>query len=682
MATDYGPVICSLMLQTEEICSATASDQVHRLVTMVHHCQSIEVGTTLAEAQQTFQSVTHDFLAVTQQGRVVGLCSRAGVSFRLSSRYGFALNGGMPVAKALLPRPLIYNPHLVSLPQVLDDALSRTGAEFFEDVVLIDSDGRLLGLVPVPGLAKLQLQLFDRQLHRVVEQDDELRRQNLELFQINQQLRQSQGRYRALFENNALGVALLDPDGVVVAHNRRFEEILELADRPAGTKLSLHECLTEDSRPVFRQVCVALEQTAAHPTPSVVQLRFAFPHGPRTFQLHCGWVTETGQICVFLEDVTDQQEVERQLARQEKQAMLDTLVAGVAHELNNKLTPVLGFAELLEVVAPPSLQNHTRCIRQCSQEAAQIIRQLLNMARPTEADFAPVELGQLCRETLLMLRYQIREHQAEVELHAPSGEAWIRGDAAQLKQVLLNLCLNALHALAGRPEPRLELRIATRDDRVMIHVRDSGTGIQPEHLSRIFDPFFTTKGTRGTGLGLSISASIVRQHGGEIQVESVVGAGSTFTVSLPRGGPGALHPPRVAGSGAGRFADAAHRRVLIVDDEEFVRQFLQEVVRASFGCSVTVAVDGQEAIDKLQVESFDLILSDVRMPRVDGFQLRRWIAENKPELACRTIFVTGHAGSMEVDFGLSHLPGTVVIRKPFTVDAIVAACRPYLVTSS
>lgn len=415
---------------------ATASDEASPikggLGELVHHRLSVDASTPLSEVQRLFQQHTEDFFALTQNEAVVGLCTRAGVGSMLGSRYGFALYGGSPIFVARSPRPLIYRED-APLPRLFDEALSRTGSEFFEDVVLVDAEHHLIGLIPVPRLAQLQLQLFGQQLQRANEQDDALRQQNLELFQINHQLRQSQGRYKALFENDALGVALLDPRGALLAHNRRLEHVLRLDTRTRQAQSTLEDWVQLGERARFRELLVALERGGRKDGTQVEKFVFDFPDGhPRMIEIHCSWVAETGQICAFIEDVTDRHALEQQLARQEKQNMLDTLVAGVAHELNNKLTPVLGFAELIEAVAPPSLQSHTQCIRQSSSEAAQIIKQLLNIARPSAGEFASTDLVALCREVAQVLRYQLREHRCETTLRLPAEPVWTRADAAQL----------------------------------------------------------------------------------------------------------------------------------------------------------------------------------------------------------------------------------------------------------
>jgi len=254
----------------------------------------------------------------------------------------------------------------------------------------------------------------------------------------------------------------------------------------------------------------------------------------------------------------------------------------------------------------------------------------------------------------------------------------VQGDSAQLKQVLINLMLNAIHAMEGRPEPRLSLSLTQAEGSVNLLVRDNGTGITKEIMKRIFDPFFTTKGTRGTGLGLSISSGIIRQQGGELSVESTPGQGAVFAIRLPSRNPAYQAPPvDERGAEPAIIRSRSRSRVLVVDVEEFVRQFMQETLRMEFGCSIETAADGREAVGKLAESSYDLILSDIRMPQMDGLQLLSWLAQHRPLLTERVVFVTGHAGTIELDQALEHLRRPV-IRKPFKRETIISISRPFL----
>ncbi|WP_438483350.1 ATP-binding protein [Oleiharenicola lentus] len=649
------------------------------LASLVAHAESVPADMALSDVQLKFKHSREDFFAIIESDRVTGLCSRANVGFMLGSRYGFSLYGSSPIMTARAPRPLIFYPN-TPLRDVLDTALSRTGAEFFEDVVLVDKNGGLIGLVPVPGLARLQSQLFGAQLSRAARQDAELRQQNLDLFQINHQLRQSEGRYKVLFENNALGVAILNVRGDLLAHNRRLEQLLHFSENEAATS-NLRHWLAATDQPAFASTLNKLERQAPNGEPIVAEFAFELPIGPRKFELHLSWVTETGQICAFLEDVTQERQLEKQLAQREKQNLLDTLAAGVAHELNNKLTPVLGFADLLQHLVPPELRRHTQCIQSSAEEAAAIIRQLLNLSKPSSAKREIFDVRNVVDEAATMLRYQLREARCVLDWAAPDKEVRAEGDFTQLKQILINLILNALHAMEKAPNRSVHLSLEPRDGSAFLQVRDTGVGISPENLRRIFDPFFTTKGPKGTGLGLSISASIARQHGGEISVTSVPGEGATFVLQLPLASTTEVFPlasPSISAGNRTLSVENPQRiKVLVVDDEEFVRQFMQEALRVCFGCQVDIAADGDEAITAIGASRYDLVLSDVRMPRRNGFELRAWIQQHQPELGQRFIFVTGHAGDMHLDLGLENI-SCPVIRKPFTIDSIRAICRPYL----
>lgn len=374
-------------------------------------------------------------------------------------------------------------------------------------------------------------------------------------------------------------------------------------------------------------------------------------------------------------------QLERQhsaMQRQEKQALLDTLAGGIAHELNNKLAPVQGFAELMEQQATGDARQHLQLIGRSVREAAKIVRQLLQLSKPSQPSLQMVDLVALAEECLLILKFNLREARCEAVLERPSSAVLVRADAAQLKQVIINLAINALQAMDSCPKPELRVRIALVEGRARLIVQDNGEGIPPEHLSRIFDPFFTTKGPdRGTGLGLSVCFSIVRQHGGDIDVQSAPGQGASFTVMLPAEAetppredplPAAFVPAR-AGTGRGR--------VLVADDEVIVRLMLQEMLRAQFRCEVDLAANGREALALAAHRHYDLVVSDIRMPEMTGAEFFLRLKEANPALAERFIFITGHPGQPELREEIARwkIP---VLAKPFTVPELVEVCLPRL----
>ena len=659
-----------------EVLSAERID----LASLVHHRGAIAHDLALEEVHRIFREQAVDFFALEREGRVTGVCSRAQVGFMLGSRFGFALNSRSPAYTAQVEHPLVFTTG-TPVRRLLDRALGRAAGEFLEDVVLVDAEHRLIGLIPVQVLARLQSRLVGEQLAALRGQHEVEHRHNLELFQSNQALRQTQGLYRALFESNATGVALLDPDGGVQTHNRRLAELLGL-EAPAEEPFSLRALVTEREQMDFDQLLIAVERQ----TPERVACEFHFDvagRGTRLMTVSLGWIRETSQICACLDDVTEQRAIQQRLQGQEKQLLLDTLVGGIAHELNNKLTPVLGFAQLLELEANERGRGYVGYISKSVVEASAIIRQLLQLAKPETGQPQLVNLGGLVNETVTMLKFQLREARVAVHTQAPPEPVIVFADPAQLKQVVMNLIINAIHAMARTVQPKLTLLIGRRSGFGSLDVIDNGSGIAPEIAARIFDPFFTTKGPdQGSGLGLSICRSLVRSLGGEITVASDFGNGARFSVTLPLAAADGAPRPESAPPFA-RVVDlnrVAVQRVLIVEDEDVVRKFLQEALRIGFGCRVDAVQDGVAALRCVGAEPYALVISDVRMPGINGPEFYRRLVELRPELSGRFVFVTGHEGEESL-LELMNQVCVPLLAKPFTMQRLQEVCGPLLRSS-
>ncbi len=647
------------------------------LESLVHHRWSVVCDTPFEAVHRLFLERGIEFMALVRGDRVTGLCSRAQLGFMLGSRYGFALYSRSPAHLAQVAHPLVFD-CATPIRRILDNALARKSDEFHEDVVLVDEGHRLLGLIPVEALAHLQNRLVNEQLGELRRQHAQLREQNLELFQTNHALRQTRGLYQGLFESNTLGVAFLDPNGAVQAHNRRLAELLNLG---AGSReaFSLAGWISERERPLFHQLLRTYQGRDPVPATQEFTLQIA-GRGSRLFRFNTGWISETSQICACIEDITDRRAMERHLRREEKQLLLDTLVGGIAHELNNKLTPVMGFAELLA----PGLDERSRLyasyINKSVVEAANIIRQLLQLSKPDSGHPRVIDLRQVVEESLMMLKFQIRAAGVRVRPTLPTEPVPVLADIAQLKQVLMNLVLNALHAMASVEEPVLDLAVGRCDDRVWMTVEDNGTGIPAEIIGRIFDPFFTTKGPdKGTGLGLSICSSIARKYGGDITVESESGRGASFTVGFPAADESALAAGALKAIPAEppRENELAGRRVLVVEDEDVLNRLIQEVVRSHFGCRVDAAACGTEALALAAHGNYDLIISDIRMPEMDGLELYLRLREVQPAMAKRFLLVSGYAADRQIDEEIRrwNIP---LVSKPFTMTNLAGACIPFL----
>ncbi|MDO9091738.1 MAG: response regulator [Rubrivivax sp.] len=399
----------------------------------------------------------------------------------------------------------------------------------------------------------------------------------------------------------------------------------------------------------------------------------------------------------FITDLSAQREAASQIDRQrdalrqsEKLSAMGTLLAGVAHELNNPLAIVMGRSSLLEEKAEGSgLEDDARRIREAAERCGRIVRTFLNMARQKPPSRSPVLLNEIVRAAADMLGYTLRSHGVQLELTLADGMPEVQADADQLGQVVLNLMVNAQQAMDSTHGART-LTLATgveaqrpgpgsREPRVWLRVADSGPGVPQDVRSRLFEPFFTTKDAGfGTGLGLSVSRSIVREHGGELilearapEAENPVGA--SFRLSLPISGeasPSSVPVPLDTGSGE------LHSRVLVVDDEAEIADLMRAVLEGA-GFDVATAESGAVALELLAEARFDAIVSDVRMPDLDGAALWRAVCVKQPHLARRLLFVTGDTLSQQARQVLEE-SGCASLDKPFAKADLLAAVRETL----
>ncbi len=393
----------------------------------------------------------------------------------------------------------------------------------------------------------------------------------------------------------------------------------------------------------------------------------------------------------FITDLSAQHESARQIDRQrdalrqsEKLSAMGTLLAGVAHELNNPLAIVMGRASLLEEKAEGSEHaTDARRIRAAADRCGRIVRTFLNMARQKPPERHAVQLNDIVRAAADMLGYTLRSHGIQVQLQLAEGLPEAQADADQLGQVVLNLMVNAQQALQGIQAPRL-LHVATgvetmragREPRVWLRLADNGPGVPEAVRERLFEPFFTTKAAGfGTGLGLSVSRSIVREHGGELMLEGLDAkqGGASFRMSLPISGEAS---PSVAALPADHVSGERHARVLVVDDEVEIADLMRDVLEGA-GFDVATAESGAVALELLAEARFDAIVSDVRMPDLDGAALWRAVCERQPHLARRMLFVTGDTLSQQARQVLE-VSGCQSLDKPFAKADLLAAVRAAL----
>lgn len=353
-------------------------------------------------------------------------------------------------------------------------------------------------------------------------------------------------------------------------------------------------------------------------------------------------------------DLTEQRAVEQEMQRQrealyqsEKLSAMGQLLASVAHELNNPLSVVVGQALLLqETVSDPAIVSRAEKIGKAADRCARIVKTFLAMARQHPTEMETVALNDVVSSALEVAGHALRSNDIDVVMELDSDAPPVWGDPDQLNQVLTNLLVNAQQALEVQAGPR-RVKIRTFYDagakQLVLELSDNGPGMTAAVRSRIFEPFFTTKDKgSGTGIGLAVSHRILSTHGGTISCESTPGRGTTFHVRLP------ATPP--AGDAVGRLpgspATPAGLQVLVVDDEPDVADVIAELLRSD-GHRVVVASSGETALEQAAASAFDLILSDIRMPGLDGPGLYTRLIETSPMLTDRVAFITGDSLSLK-----------------------------------
>ena len=371
------------------------------------------------------------------------------------------------------------------------------------------------------------------------------------------------------------------------------------------------------------------------------------------------------------EDEEEQKALLQKLAHSEKLSSLGEIVSGVAHELNNPLTAIMGFSDiLLDKDLPENVKKQLKMINDASQRSKRIIDNLLTFARAYKPEKRYNDLNSVIAGTIDLKEYQLRVNSIDVELNLDPSLPKTMLDEHQLQQVFLNLINNAQHAIAEKGvRGRISINTTFEDNIIRATVSDTGKGIPEDSLKKIFDPFFTTKEVgAGTGLGLSISYGIIREHGGNIYATTRPGEGATFIIELP-----IIKAPEDSSSAAASTPVKSHlsqkgNRALVLDDEKIILSLIN-VVLADSGFHVDTAATGDAALKRLNEHTYDLIISDFKMPGMNGKEFYHKVKSIKPEAANKIIFISGDSVSDETQAFLKDT-GNLFLKKPFTIEEL------------
>ena len=516
----------------------------------------------------------------------------------------------------------------------------------------------------------------------------DLNRARAEQARAQEQLRQSEARYRTLVDGVRDVIFALAPDGTIASLNPAFETITGFP-RDEWLGRPFEQLVHSDDLPLALELLSSVARGEPRPVnPFRIRTRkgdYRVGEFAATPQYREGQLAGILGIC---RDVTERLSLEQQLRQAQKMEAVGRLAGGVAHDFNNILTAITGYADLLleDLGTTDRRRDDIAEIRKAAERAAGLTRQLLAFSRQQVMQVRVLDLNDVVADTQNMLGRLLGEDIALVT-HLDPALGAVKADPGQLEQVIMNLAVNARDAMPGGGKLTIETANAELDDSyvrehfparpgsyVMLAVSDTGTGMSDEVQSHLFEPFFTTKEKgKGTGLGLATVYGIVKQSGGYIWVYTEPGHGTTFKIYLPRvaGAPAQrASGPKASPVGAGT------ETVLLAEDEAAVRAVARHALERQ-GYTVLEASSGEAALDLAERHSgrIHLLLTDVIMPGMNGRALALRLSELRPDL--RVVYMSGYTEEAITRHGVLE-PGLTYVQKPFTPEGLARKVREVL----
>lgn len=507
---------------------------------------------------------------------------------------------------------------------------------------------------------------------------------------VEEALRESEARFRQVVEASPVPLLVEDTAGKIEYVNRKFVETFGYNQEDIDTSADWFARAFPE--PGYRQTVAekwsAMLRKALGEGKDIgpLEVEVACKNGSvRTVEL-LGTIGG-GRCLIAANDITEKKRLEAQFLRNQRMETIGTLAGGIAHDLNNILAPIIMSVPMLREKLPSGEGSDLLMMMETSaQRGANVVKQLLTFGRGVTGERVRVQARHLIKEVIKMAR-QTFPKSITIQSAVPADLWLVLGDATQLQQVLLNLCVNARDAMpeGGRltlaaknvrlPEEEAGLKPeANAGPYVLLRVSDTGHGIPPAILDRIFDPFFTTKEHgKGTGLGLSTVLGIVKSHGGFVRVESQVALGSTFEAYLPAV-PEAEPLPDAATPAT--LAQGRGELILVVDDEAAIRETTRRILERH-GYSVVAAAGGREALALYQQrhEAIKLVLTDLMMPGMDGLALSRGLLTLNPQV--KIIAASGLGEDAKVA-ELKALGVKAFLAKPYAIDKLFDILRDML----
>jgi PAS domain S-box-containing protein len=513
--------------------------------------------------------------------------------------------------------------------------------------------------------------------------------------QAEEALRASEARYRLLAENvrDVIWATDMDFRFTYVSPSVKY-----LGDRTAEEvmSLSIGQLLTPSSQKLamktFAEELVIANATPLDPTRSrTLEVEFLRRDGSTLWaEMKMNFMRDTAGrpvgVLGVMRDISERRKAEEERRALEQKAQLASrlasvgeLAAGVAHEINNPLTGVIGYSELLmQEDVPKHIRSDLEIIHDGAKRVADIVKGLLRFARQTKPERTVVDINEVIEVCLRLRAYELETSNIKKVTNLAPDLPLTVADAGQLQQVFFNLLINAeMEMKLSHGKGKLIVKTEHTEKTIRITFKDDGPGIAKENLEKIFDPFFTTREVgKGTGLGLSICHGIITEHGGRIWAESKLGRGATFIVELPVVAEKRSSTKRSKTTRRPKVATKA--KILVVDDEPVVRQLLTEIL-AGVGHEVETTADGKDALNRIKNNGYSLILVDMKLPGMSGGELYERIQGISESLAERVAFITGDVIAADTEAFLTRTK-VPCITKPFDVHKLKVEIRRLLAT--
>lgn len=487
-------------------------------------------------------------------------------------------------------------------------------------------------------------------------------------------LQKTAGFLQNLLDSSTLAIIAADTECRITHWNKGAERLLGYTAQETVSQTCPAILQIGDRRQAIS--CMDLTQVAFHEDTLEEERVFVAKDGAHfPVLLTLTPLTESdGHLLGFMavaRDLRQQKLLEEQVRQSERLSAIGQLAAGMAHELNNALTPILAYSEMLSQKCQGLERDRADLVLKAALRAKHITDGLLRFSRGVPSKRVVLDPNRLMEDAIDIVRYRLETGNIQIEIDFEKELPMILADAQQIQQVIINILNNAMDSLQNHPAPRIRMRTYKNGGGVNMAMENNGPEIPETIRQRLFDPFFTTKEVgKGTGLGLSISYGIVTEHGGQIRVESNPER-TAFILWFPAAQN--ISMPKESQEVVNAQLSPQGLRILVVDDETAILELLEAVFKNS-GNWLDIANNGHDAMRFMTVGRYDVILSDIRMPGLSGKELYEWMVQHRPDLLSRTVFFTGDAISPDTQAFLKRVNRPYLL-KPFKIEELLRLLR-------